>query len=573
MRVCPECKMRYADSATRCVLHKVALLPMRDERIGMTIAGRYVLESVLGEGGMATVYRAHLKLGGRIVAVKVMSKALLRDEKILERFRREARLAATLVHPNVVTMEDQGELEDGCPFLVMELLEGDKLEEIIARGPIPIGRALSLMMQIAHTVARAHDLGVLHRDLKPENVHVCVDHDGSDLVKVIDFGIARSMAETRITESGELFGTPQYLSPERISGEDHTPSDDIYALGVLFFEMITGKLPFVATDNTSYFLKQLHELPPSPKSLNRAIPDRLNRLVLRMLEKKAIARPGDARRVTEEILAMIRETDQDPPPSVTQPFRREDLLLRGAPARPPVQPQLTEAWSRKLDEVRAVVAARYQTPSADPLRGHKLPQIVRHQVTEAEALVDELTATRQGAIALESQLESISDEAQAARLRIGTAVDALGSDLSQLREAARESFLVREALAQEAETARLHVVACEADAIAFGAAQQLERASLPMANAFRMLAMAIETWAEKQRILDRSSNEHGKRAQAQSDLDYQIEELRAALRQNEADAAVTNERLGKQLEACWEKEQELEAAAVRALSKLEAEPG
>lgn len=560
--------MRYADSATRCVLHKVALLPLRDERVGMTIAGRYVLESVLGEGGMATVYRAHLKLGGRVVAVKVMSRSLLRDEKIRERFRREARLAATLVHPNVVTMEDHGELEDGCPFMVMELLEGEKLEEIIAKGPIPIDRALSLMMQIAHTVARAHDLGVLHRDLKPENVHVCVGHDGSDLVKVIDFGIARSLGETRITESGELFGTPQYLSPERISGEDHTPADDLYALGVLFFEMVTGKLPFTAQDNTSYFLKQLHELPPSPKTINRAIPDRLNRLILRMLEKKAVSRPGDARRVTEELLAMIRETDNDPPPSVTQPFRREDLLLRGAPARP----QIPNAWTSKLDEVRAVVAARYHTPSADPLRGDKLPHAVRQQLTEAEALVDELTATRQGAILLETQLEAISEEAHTARLRLGTAVDALGSDLSRLREAARDSFLQREVVAQEAEEARRHVVACEANALAFGAAQQMERASLPMANAFRMLAIAIETWAEKQRVLDRSSSEHGKRAQAQSDLAFQIEELRAALRQNESEAAAKVERLGKQLESSWEKEQDLEAAAMRALQKLEAAP-
>ncbi len=560
--------MRYADAATRCVVDKTTLVPVRDARIGTTIAGRYVLESVLGEGGMATVYRAHLKLGGRVVAIKVMSQSLLRDAKIRERFRREARLASTLVHPNVVTMEDHGELDDGCPFLVMELLEGAKLEELIAKGPIPIDRALSLMMQIAHTVARAHDLGILHRDLKPENVHVCVGPAGSDLVKVIDFGIARSLCESRITDSGELFGTPQYLSPERIAGEDHATSDDIYALGVLFFEMVTGRLPFVAPDNTSYFLKQLHELPPSPKTLNRAIPDRLNRLILRMLEKKAMSRPGDARRVTDELLAMLRESDQDPPPSVTQPFRREDLLLR-VPVAIPLMPN---AWTGKLEEVRAQVAARYHTATADPLRSDQLPQAVRQQLTEAEALVEALTATRQGAIALETELESLSERAHAARLRIGSAVDALGADLSKLREAARESLVLREALAGESEEARTRVLACEAEVLSFGAATQLVQPSLPLANAYRMLAVSMESWAERQRVVDRSSSEHAKRAKAQSDLAFQIDELRAALAENEAEAAASTERLGKQLEASWDKEQELEAAAMRALARLEAAP-
>lgn len=552
--------MRYADSAKRCVLHKIELEPILDPRLGSVVAGRYVLESVLGEGGMATVYRARLKMGGRVVAVKVMSKALLRDERVRERFRREARLAATLVHPNVVTMEDHGELEDGCPFLVMELLEGERLEDVIQRGPIPLERALSLMMQITHTVARAHDLGILHRDLKPDNVHVCVGEHGADLVKVIDFGIARSLSETRITESGELFGTPQYLSPERISGEDHTPSDDLYALGVMFFEMVTGRLPFTAPDNTSYFLKQLHELPPAPKTLNRAIPDRLNRLILRLLEKKAIARPGDARRVTDELLAMIREADHDPPPSVTQPFRREDLLPRGAPA----QPQISNSWTAQLDEARRALGTRYG-------RTDHLPPELRQQLTEAEALVDELTATRQSAILLETQLEAISEEAQVGRQRIGNAVDALGADLSKLREAARQSFHTREELSQRAAHARATVEVRERDALALGSPSRGERPELAMANAYRMLALAIEEWAEVQRVLDKSSAEHTQRAQAQSDVSYQIEELRAALLQNEAEATTKIERLGKHLESSWEKEQELEAAAMKALQRIRAD--
>ncbi|RYZ64256.1 MAG: serine/threonine protein kinase, partial [Proteobacteria bacterium] len=482
-KYCPECKMRYADSARRCVLHKLELLPVVDGRLGTTIAGRYTIEAVLGEGGMATVYRARLKVGGRIVAVKVMNKALLHDQRIRERFRREIKLAATLVHPNVVTTEDHGELDDGCPFLVMELLEGDKLEEIIQRGPIPIPRALSLMLQITHTVARAHDLGILHRDLKPENVHVCVADGGGDHVKVIDFGIARSIGESRITESGELFGTPQYLSPERIAGEDHTPADDLYALGVMFFEMLTGRLPFTATDSTSYFLKQLHELPPAPKTIVRAIPDRLNRLVLQLLEKKASSRPGDARRVTQELLAMIHEADQEPPPSVTQPFRREDLLLR------PTKPAIENAWTKRLSELRTALVSRHGGSG----NGYdRLPDTLRQQLVEAEALVDELTASRENAFGLEAELEAISEESHTSRLRIGAAVDTLGTDLSALREAARDSFATREELARQHEDARALVRASEHEVAAFGPPHRAERATLTMANSYRLLALAIE---------------------------------------------------------------------------------
>ena len=548
--------MRYAESAKRCVLHKVPLVPLPDPRLGSTIAGRYVLESVIGEGGMATVYRARLKHGGRPVAVKVMSQGLLKDEKLRARFEREARLASALVHPNVVSVEDQGELEDGCPYLVLELLEGEKLEELVQRGPIPVSRALLLMLQITHAVARAHDLGILHRDLKPENVYVCKDVHGNDHVKVIDFGIARAQDDTRITESGELFGTPQYLSPARIGGEDHTPSDDLYALGVMFFEMSTGRLPFQASDNTTYFLKQLHELPPPPISLNSQLPERLNRLIVQLLEKKAMSRPADARRVLSELTSMMLDMEQEPPPSVTQPFRREDMLALRTPAAL-VEPN---AWQERLAELRAQLGA------GDPER---LPSELRVQLTCAEALVEDLTAQRESAQKLEAKFEQQSDEDFVARHRLGAAVDQLGGQLSRMREIARETLAARQPLVAAVAQARAHAHTCELTLRTMGGEHLAARAPIKVVSALRALAEAIEAWAEPEAALDALDAKSAQQAAEQADLEQQIEQLRASMANHDAGAAAKAEALGEELEASWAKEQELEAATMQALRDLQ----
>jgi serine/threonine-protein kinase len=257
MKACPQCHIRYPADAVYCFLDGASLVAFRDPLIGTTIAGRYLIEDMLGEGGMATVYRARHKLVDRPCAVKVMNPGLATDPKVRERFRREARSAQSLAHPNVIEIFDQGELPDGTPYIVMELLEGQTLAAVVEKGAIPPPRAVPLMIQISRGIARAHDLGVVHRDLKPENIFVCRRLDGSDLVKILDFGIARSRSDSRLTNAGELFGTPQYLAPERITGGETGPSVDLYALGVIFFEMATGKLPFEANDPPSFLIKHM----------------------------------------------------------------------------------------------------------------------------------------------------------------------------------------------------------------------------------------------------------------------------------------------------------------------------
>src|SRR5262249_12419467 len=161
--------------------------------------------------------------------------------------------------PNVIEIFDQGETGDGTPYIVMELLEGQTLSALIEKGPIPPPRAVPILIQLARGIARAHDLGVVHRDLKPENIFICRRPDGSDLVKLLDFGSARSRGDSRLTNAGELFGTPQYIAPERITSGDTGPSVDLYAMGVIFFEVSTGKLPFEASDPPTFLVKHMKE--------------------------------------------------------------------------------------------------------------------------------------------------------------------------------------------------------------------------------------------------------------------------------------------------------------------------
>src|SRR5580698_10234181 len=248
MKTCPRCNMRYPSEAAYCFIDGVDLVPLRDSRIGTTIAGRYLIEEVIGEGGMATVYRATQKPTGRPCAMKIMIAALAREAIVRERFRREAKSAQKLSHPNIIEIFDQGETEDGTAYIVMELLKGRSLSEVVSKGALEIQRALLLMIQCARGIARVHDLDVIHRDLKPENIFLVQVDDRPEFVKLLDFGIALSKQDSRLTGAGEIFGTPQYMAPERITEAEPDAAADLYSLGVVFFEVLTGHLPFDAPD-------------------------------------------------------------------------------------------------------------------------------------------------------------------------------------------------------------------------------------------------------------------------------------------------------------------------------------
>ena len=299
---------------------------------GMTINERYELGRQLGAGGMARVFLAHDRLLDREVAVKVLFDRYAADPSFVERFRREASAAAGLNHPNIVAVYDRGEADDSY-YIVMEYLAGPDLKEVIRRrAPLPPGEAVDYALQILAALGAAHRRDVVHRDVKPQNVMVAEDGH----LKVTDFGIARAGAQTEMTEVGSVIGTAQYLSPEQARGDDVTAASDCYAVGIVLYEMLTGRVPFDGDRPMTVAMKQVNEPPVPPRIYEPAVPLELDAVVVKALAK----RPGDRYRTAEE-------------------FRGALLDLRG-------ELEGGTAMTRAFAAAPATAATRVMPPSAPP---------------------------------------------------------------------------------------------------------------------------------------------------------------------------------------------------------------
>src|SRR5918911_4930233 len=251
-----------------------------DTLIDSVFDGRYRIIRKLGAGGMANVYLAEDQELGRRVAIKILNDRFANDDVFVERFRREAKNAAGLSHPNIVSIYDRGET-DGTYYIAMEYLEGRTLKELIVRnGPTPVPIAIDYARQILSAVAFAHRNGVVHRDIKPHNI--VVGRDGR--LKVTDFGIARSGA-SQMTEAGSIIGTAQYLSPEQARGAAVDARSDLYSVGVVLYEMLTGKVPFTGDTPLEIAMKHLSATPEPPSKTRAEVPRALDLIVLRALAK------------------------------------------------------------------------------------------------------------------------------------------------------------------------------------------------------------------------------------------------------------------------------------------------
>jgi serine/threonine-protein kinase len=283
-----------------------------DPLVGHTLDDKYRLEERLGIGGMGTVYRARHLLIDRPVAVKVLNPRFVEDEAARARFRREAKACGRLQHVNAVTVTDFGQSRDGYVYLVMELLEGRTLRDVLAKeGPLDAARSVALMLQISAAVAAAHEAGIIHRDLKPANIFIVQRAEVPAVVKVLDFGIAKLAADSldedeanTLTAVGAMIGTPRYMSPEQCDGVELTPAADVYSLGVILYEMLTGAVPFSGSTPLSIAMKHTGEMPRSPRDFVASIPPALEEVVLHTLEKRPQDRPGNAAEFRAELLSV-----------------------------------------------------------------------------------------------------------------------------------------------------------------------------------------------------------------------------------------------------------------------------
>jgi eukaryotic-like serine/threonine-protein kinase len=288
---------------------------MSEFEAGTIIDGRYKVLHRLGAGGMADVYLAQDEQLDREIALKLLHRRFAEDAAFVERFRREAKAAASLQHPNVVSVFDRGSY-DGTYYIAMEYLEGRTLKRLIREdAPLEVNRAIDLTIQILKAARFAHRRGVIHRDLKPHNVIV----DDNDHVKVTDFGIARAGASD-MTETGSIMGTAQYLSPEQAQGLAVSAPSDLYSVGIVLYEMLTGRVPFDGESPVSIALKQVAEAPVPPTQFNPAIPSALEQVVLWSLNKDPADRPADADQFITA-LEQVREALAAPAGEVTASMR------------------------------------------------------------------------------------------------------------------------------------------------------------------------------------------------------------------------------------------------------------
>ena len=251
--------------------------------VGEVIADRYELEVLVEHGGMSSVYRGYDRMLERNVALKVLHPQFRDDPEYVERFRREARAVAQLSHPHIVTVIDRG-VSDGHQYIVFEFVAGENLKQMIERtGPLPVRRVVELGIQVADALAFAHAHGIVHRDVKPQNILI----DGSGEAKVTDFGIARTLdVERGVTQTGTVLGTSNYLSPEQAEGAPVTPATDVYSLGVVLYELLTGDVPFRGDNLVVVAMKHVTEEPPDVAELRPDIPPRLAQAVRHALEKQ-----------------------------------------------------------------------------------------------------------------------------------------------------------------------------------------------------------------------------------------------------------------------------------------------
>ncbi|MGE5186525.1 MAG: protein kinase domain-containing protein [Acidobacteriota bacterium] len=338
------------------------------EFVGREIAGRYRILTKLGEGGMGAVFKGEQISLKRQVAVKLLKPDLSANPQLLARFKIEAEAVAKLKHPNTVDIYDFGQDTDGTLFIAMEFIEGRSLRSAIhSEAPMPPQRALHIAAQVAASLADAHAHSIVHRDLKPDNVMLQDRGRQRDIVRVLDFGIAKLRDDSRatqqaMTQAGDMLGTPQYMAPEQIKGEAIDGRTDVYALGCMLYEMLTARLPFEAATIMAMLSKHLMEgvVPPSQRRPDLPLGAELDRLVLTAMMKQPQARPPTMEAYGEQLAAVLAQLPPDPNRSASMPLSAAQPVIT-PPAHSAYVPSPTPPGPQSYGQPPAVAAVPVQS--------------------------------------------------------------------------------------------------------------------------------------------------------------------------------------------------------------------
>jgi serine/threonine protein kinase len=327
----------------------------------IVLSNRYRLDERLGSGGMAMVYRAYDLMLERTVAVKILRRDFSHSPEFREQFRQEAKAAANLSHPNIVTVHDFG-IDSNQLFIVMEYVPGTDLKSLLKQnGRFPISQAIDLMIQACAGIGYAHRAGLVHCDIKPQNLLVTPDMR----LKVLDFGIARALSAIAPDEQSEVvWGSPQYFSPEQASGNAPSPASDVYSLGVVLFEMLTGRPLFSGNTPEELVQQHLDALPPSPRKFNPAIPAALEQIILKVLSKEPSARYRTADQLGSVLLNLKQQTIQPAPPARPEPETQTPIANHPVSPQPMLRPPVIPT-PRPLSPVRPATAGPRIIPQQD----------------------------------------------------------------------------------------------------------------------------------------------------------------------------------------------------------------
>lgn len=316
---------------------------------GQKINDRYLIVRSIGEGGMANVYLAHDTILDRDVAIKILRGDLANDEKFVRRFQREALSASSLSHSNIVEMYDVGE-DNGTYYIVMEYVDGKTLKQLVKkRGALTLSECIDIMLQLTDGISHAHDAGIIHRDLKPQNI--LIKDDGC--IKITDFGIAMALNSTQLTQTNSVMGSVHYLPPEQASGKGSTFRSDIYSMGILFYELLTGSLPFKGENAVEIALKHMRDPLPSVRKNNPAIPQSVENIIMKATAKNPKNRYASAEEMRQDLLTALNDDRMNEVPYV-YPFPEhevEDKVIVKKEIKKPVEEESEERTADLVEEI------------------------------------------------------------------------------------------------------------------------------------------------------------------------------------------------------------------------------